>query len=88
MYSLVLLIVLGAIAGWIATSLMHTKQHGLIPNILIGMIGAIIGGYVVRLIGGSGITGFNIYSIIVAVIGSVLLLWFINWLQGSHRHHR
>ncbi len=69
-------IVLGGLAGWLASMIMKTdRQQGLLMNIVLGVIGAIIGGFVMNLFGASGVTGFNLYSLIVAIIGSVILIW-------------
>lgn len=71
-------IVLGALAGWIASMIMGTNaQQGGLANIIIGIIGATIGGFVVSFFGGSGFTGFNLYSLFVAILGSVILIWII-----------
>lgn len=68
-------IVLGALAGWIASLIMGTNdQQGCIVDIIVGIVGAVIGGWVMSLIGGTGVTGFNIPSILVAVLGAVILL--------------
>lgn len=72
-------IVLGALAGWIASMITgKNSQMGAAANIAVGVVGAFIGGFLVSLIGGQGFTGFNLWSLIVAVIGSVVLLWIIN----------
>jgi uncharacterized membrane protein YeaQ/YmgE (transglycosylase-associated protein family) len=71
-------IIFGALAGWIASMLAGTNaQMGLFANIFIGIIGAFVGGLLVSLLGGQGITGFNIWSLVVAVLGAVLLLGLI-----------
>ncbi len=68
-------IILGGIAGWIASLIMKTNdQQGILANIVVGIVGALIGGFVVGLFGGEGIIGFSIYSLLVAVIGAVILL--------------
>lgn len=73
--NLVAWIVFGALAGWLASIIMRTNaEMGVFANIIVGIIGAIIGGYLVRLLGGDGISGFNIKSLLVAVAGAVLLL--------------
>ena len=68
-------IILGALAGWIA-SMIKGRNHnmGAIANIIVGIIGAAIGGFVFRLTGGSSITGLNLYSLLVSVVGAVILL--------------
>lgn len=75
-------IVVGALAGWIA-SMIVGKNHkmGLLANIVVGVIGAFIGGFIVNLIGGDGITGFNLWSILVATGGAVVLLTLINMVR-------
>ncbi len=71
-------IVIGGLAGWLASKFMNTdKEQGILANIVVGIIGAFIGGFVVNLLGGDGITGFNIWSFVVAVLGSVILLWIL-----------
>ena len=68
-------IVLGGLAGWLASIVMGTnRKMGLLANIVVGIVGAFVGGFVFRLLGGAGITGFNIYSLFVAVLGSAGLL--------------
>jgi len=77
-------IILGGLAGWISTILTKKDaRFGIIGNIIIGIIGAILGGFVVNLFGGAGVTGFNLYSLIVATFGSVLLLWIVSILNRA-----
>lgn len=66
-------IVLGAIAGWIASALTGSED-GCLTNIVVGIVGAIIGGFLFSLVGGWQITGFNIPSLIVAVVGALVLI--------------
>jgi uncharacterized membrane protein YeaQ/YmgE (transglycosylase-associated protein family) len=71
-------IILGGIAGWLASILMgNSEQQGVVGNIIVGIVGALIGGFVFGLLGGSGVTGFNLYSLLVAVVGAVVLLWLL-----------
>lgn len=68
---LILWIIFGAIAGWIASVIMKTNVYqGFLGDIFLGILGAIIGGFMISFLGGTGITGFNLYSLIVAVIGA------------------
>ncbi len=68
-------IVIGGLAGWIASKFMGTdKDQGVLANIIVGVIGAFVGGFVVNLLGGVGITGFNIWSFAVALVGSIIFL--------------
>jgi uncharacterized membrane protein YeaQ/YmgE (transglycosylase-associated protein family) len=72
-------IILGALAGWIASIIMgKNRQMGAVANIVVGIVGAFIGGFLVHLFGGIGITGFNLWSLIVSVIGAVVLLAIVN----------
>lgn len=72
-------IVIGALAGWIASMITgNDKRMGAGMNILVGIIGGFIGGLVMNLIGGEGITGFNIWSLLVATVGAVILLLVVN----------
>ena len=69
-------IVIGGLAGWVASKFMNTdKDQGIFANIIVGVIGAFIGGFVMNLLGGQGLTGFSIWSFVVALLGSVILLW-------------
>ena len=71
---ILLWIVLGALSGWIASMIMKSNQ-GIVGDILLGIIGAVIGGFVMNLFGASGVTGFNIYSILVSIVGAVIVIW-------------
>ena len=76
-------IILGALAGWIGSMLTRNNANmGAVANIVVGIIGGFIGGLVMNLIGGVGMTGFNIWSLFVAVIGATILLVIINLLKG------
>ncbi|MDB4908595.1 MAG: Transglycosylase-associated protein [Gemmatimonadetes bacterium] len=69
-------IVLGLIAGAIAKALMPGKDPGgIIVTMVIGIVGAFIGGFIGNTIAGSGLNGFSVWSIVLAVLGSMLLLW-------------
>ena len=79
-------IVLGALAGWIASMIVgKNSEMGAFANVCIGIAGAFIGGFVFNLITGVGFTGFNLWSLVVAIIGSIILLLIINLFQKS-RH--
>jgi uncharacterized membrane protein YeaQ/YmgE (transglycosylase-associated protein family) len=69
------MIVLGGLAGWLASMFAGTNARmGLLANIVVGVIGSVVGGLVFHLLGGAGVTGLNLYSLVVAVVGSVLVL--------------
>ena len=66
-------IILGALAGWIASKIMGKDSHmGAVANIAVGIVGAFIGGFVFKFIGASGVTGFNLWSLIVSVVGAIV----------------
>jgi uncharacterized membrane protein YeaQ/YmgE (transglycosylase-associated protein family) len=72
--SFVAWIVLGLVAGFIGSKLVNHTGEGLIRDILLGVVGAFIGGYLFTLFGASGVTGLNLYSLLVAVVGAVVFL--------------
>lgn len=77
-------VVLGGLAGWIGSMVMGTDgSQGLLLNIVVGIIGAALGGFLFNLLGGAGVTGFNLYSLLVAIIGSVVLLWIVKILRKA-----
>ncbi len=67
-------IILGLIAGFIASKIVNKAGEGVVLDIVLGVVGAIIGGYIFNAVGHVGITGFNVWSLFVAVIGAVILL--------------
>ncbi len=72
----ILWIIFGALAGWIASLIMgNDAEQGALGNIIVGIIGAFVGGMIMNAFGEPGVTGFNLYSTFVAVLGSVILLW-------------
>jgi uncharacterized membrane protein YeaQ/YmgE (transglycosylase-associated protein family) len=79
--SLIAWLIIGGVAGWLASILMKANaKMGLFANILVGIVGAALGGFLFRFIGGAGVTGLNLYSLGVAVLGSMLLLWLVKKL--------
>jgi uncharacterized membrane protein YeaQ/YmgE (transglycosylase-associated protein family) len=72
--SFVAWIVLGLVAGFIGSKLVNHTGEGLIRDVLLGVVGAFIGGYLFNLFGATGVTGLNLYSLLVAVIGAVVFL--------------
>jgi uncharacterized membrane protein YeaQ/YmgE (transglycosylase-associated protein family) len=81
--NIILWIIFGALAGWIASKIMNTdSEQGAIANVLVGVIGAFIGGLVMQLIGGSGVDGFNLRSFVVAVLGAVVFLAVYKTIRG------
>lgn len=77
-------IILGALAGWIASMVAGTNaQMGAVANIIVGIIGAVVGGFLFSLTGSAGVTGFNFWSLFVAIVGAVVLLFVIKAFSRS-----
>ena len=75
-------IVLGLIAGFIASKLVNKRGEGFFGDIVLGVIGALVGGFLFSTLGGTGITGFNLSSLMVAVLGSVVVLVVWHAIRG------
>jgi uncharacterized membrane protein YeaQ/YmgE (transglycosylase-associated protein family) len=67
-------IILGLIAGFIASKIVNKQGQGFFLDIVLGIVGALVGGWLFELIGHAGVTGFNLYSMFVAIIGAVVVL--------------
>jgi uncharacterized membrane protein YeaQ/YmgE (transglycosylase-associated protein family) len=76
-------IVLGIIAGFLGGKIVNANSNGLLMNMALGIVGAIVGGFIFNMFGAQGVTGFNIYSMIVAVVGAVVVLWAYNAFAGG-----
>ncbi len=75
-------LIVGGLAGWIASIIMgKNASMGLIANIIVGIIGAIGAGFILRLFGVNGVTGFNLWSILVAIGGACLLLFIVRLVK-------
>jgi uncharacterized membrane protein YeaQ/YmgE (transglycosylase-associated protein family) len=75
-------LVLGLIAGFIASKLVNHAGSGMIMDIVLGIVGALVGGFLFSFFGAAGVTGFNIWSLVVAVAGAVVVLWVYHMLRG------
>jgi uncharacterized membrane protein YeaQ/YmgE (transglycosylase-associated protein family) len=75
-------IILGLIAGFIGSKIVDKQGQGFWLNIALGIVGALVGGFIFDLIGSTGVTGLNIWSMIVAIIGSVVVLLIYNAVAG------
>lgn len=75
-------IVLGLIAGFIASKIFVGSGQGVIVDIILGIVGAFVGGFLFSFIGASPVTGFNLYSMFVAIVGAVVVLWIYHALSG------
>jgi uncharacterized membrane protein YeaQ/YmgE (transglycosylase-associated protein family) len=76
-------IILGLIAGFIGSKLVNKRGEGLILDICLGVVGAIVGGWLFRTFGASGVTGLNLYSLLVAVVGAVVVLLVYHALRRA-----
>ena len=75
-------IVLGLIAGFIANKIYVGSGQGMLLDIVLGIVGAVVGGFLFTALGATGVTGFNLYSMFVAVVGAVVVLWAYHAIAG------
>lgn len=78
-------IILGLIAGFIASHIVNRRGEGLIWDLVLGIVGALVGGWIFAFFGAEGVTGFNLYSMLVAVIGAVIVLVLYHMIAGQRR---
>ena len=78
-------IILGLIAGFIASKIVDKQGQGFWLDIALGIVGALVGGFLFNLLGATGVTGLNIYSMVVAVVGAVAVLLIYNGLAARRR---
>ena len=76
-------IILGAIAGFLGSKIVNKSGQGMIFDLVLVIVGAIVGGLIFSAFGASGVTGLNIYSLIVAVVGAVVVLWAYHQISGK-----
>ena len=92
MLSFLLFIILGALAGWVASMIAGTNaEQGALGNIIVGVLGAILGGWIAQAMFGQGLTGFDLRSFLIALVGSTILLFIYKAVRGnrvSHSAHR
>lgn len=90
MIDILLWIILGAIAGWIASKIMNTDaEMGAMANIVVGILGALIGGFVVQVVTGADTTtGFNFTTLLTAIVGAVILLAIVKAFRRGGSTHR
>ncbi len=75
-------LILGLIAGFVASKIVNSSGQGIFLDIVLGIIGAFVGGFLFSFVGAAPVTGFNIYSMIVAVVGAIVVLWIYHALIG------
>jgi uncharacterized membrane protein YeaQ/YmgE (transglycosylase-associated protein family) len=72
--SIIAWLILGLIAGFIGSKIINRTGEGLIMDIVLGVVGAFVGGFLFNMFGASGVTGLNLYSLLVAVVGAIVVL--------------
>jgi uncharacterized membrane protein YeaQ/YmgE (transglycosylase-associated protein family) len=80
--SIIVWLVLGLVAGFIGSKIVNKSGEGVVVDIVLGIVGAVVGGFLFSIIGASPVTGFNIYSIFVAVIGAIVVLAIYHAVTG------
>ncbi len=78
--SILIWIIFGALVGWVASMVMGSN-NGLIWDIIVGIVGALLGGWLMSFLGKSGVSGFNLYSFLVALLGAVILIAIVRALR-------
>jgi len=79
-------VVLGLLAGFIGSKIVNKRGEGFLLDIVLGILGAIAGGWVFTLLGAGGVTGLNLYSLLVAVAGAILVLVLYHAIQRAFHH--
>jgi uncharacterized membrane protein YeaQ/YmgE (transglycosylase-associated protein family) len=80
--SIIAWIVLGLVAGFIGSKIVNKTGEGFILDIVLGIVGAIVGGFIFSAVGSTGVTGFNLWSMFVAIVGAVVVLVVYHALFG------
>jgi uncharacterized membrane protein YeaQ/YmgE (transglycosylase-associated protein family) len=80
--SIIVWLVLGLVAGFIGSKIVNKSGEGVVVDIILGIVGAVVGGFLFSIVGASPVTGFNIYSIFVAVIGAIVVLAIYHAIIG------
>jgi uncharacterized membrane protein YeaQ/YmgE (transglycosylase-associated protein family) len=76
-------IVLGLLAGFIASKIVNKQGEGFLLDIVLGIVGAVVGGWLFGLLGATGVSGFNLYSLLVAVAGAIVVLFTYHLIRRS-----
>jgi uncharacterized membrane protein YeaQ/YmgE (transglycosylase-associated protein family) len=75
-------LILGLIAGFVASKIVNAQRQGIVLDIVLGIVGALVGGFIFDAAGKVGVTGFNAWSLLVAIIGSIIVLVLYHALTG------
>src|SRR5882757_336410 len=78
-------VVLGLLAGFIGSKIVNKTGEGVLLDIVLGIVGAVVGGFLFSLIGATPVTGLNLYSMIVAIVGAIVVLLIYHALTGNRR---
>ena len=81
--SFVAWIVLGLVAGFIGSKIVNKRGEGVLLDIVLGIVGAVVGGWLFNNFGSAGVTGLNLYSLLVAVVGAVVVLVVYHAIRGA-----
>jgi uncharacterized membrane protein YeaQ/YmgE (transglycosylase-associated protein family) len=83
--SIIAWLILGLIAGFIGSKIVNKSGEGVVLDIVLGIVGAVVGGFLFSFFGAAPVTGLNIYSLIVAIIGAIVVLWIYHAIFGRRR---
>jgi uncharacterized membrane protein YeaQ/YmgE (transglycosylase-associated protein family) len=79
-------IILGLISGFVGSKIVNKQGEGFFLDIVLGIVGALVGGFIFSAVGASGVTGFNLYSLVVAVIGAIVVLVVYHAVTGRRAY--
>ena len=85
--SIIAWIVLGLVSGFIASKVVNKTGEGMVLDIVLGVVGAVVGGFLFHLVGATGVDGFNIWSLFVAIIGAIAVLVVKHAIVGRGHAH-
>jgi uncharacterized membrane protein YeaQ/YmgE (transglycosylase-associated protein family) len=85
--SIIAWIVLGLLSGFIASKVVNKRGEGMVLDIVLGIVGAVVGGFLFHLVGATGLDGFNIWSMFVAVVGAMVVLGVKHGIMGRGHAH-
>ncbi|MBN9258152.1 MULTISPECIES: GlsB/YeaQ/YmgE family stress response membrane protein [unclassified Mesorhizobium] len=81
--SIISWIILGVVAGFLGSKIVNKSGQGIVLDIVLGIVGAVVGGLIFSAFGAAGVTGLNLYSLLVAVVGAVVVLWAYHQFTGN-----
>ena len=81
--SIISWIILGVVAGFLGSKIVNKSGQGIVLDIVLGIVGAVVGGLIFSAFGAAGVTGLNLYSLLAAVVGAVVVLWAYHQFTGN-----